>query len=290
MIRASSIRPLDAVLDAYSEASPYLVRYLAAWAPLAAAYMIVFIATRNESLGWAVLQALANIALPLILGVPVFGLVAALVLRAHLLVQAAAHIILSIAYTALWYALLMHLFAFIGWLRSGEWRDVSFTGAALTWQLFQGLTVYALIVAATYVIVMMVRGGPVAAGLPGRHAGPAPDETRPRPAAPSRLFVKQDGELRPLDPEDIISISGADDYSAIHTRSGSRLVRATLASLEARLDPSCFMRVHRSYIINVRQLANLQTRPDGAMSACMMNGETIPVSRHRAHRLRAMMV
>lgn len=289
-MRASSVRPLDAVLAAYSEASPYLVRYLAGWAPLAAAYMIVFIATRNESLGWAVLQAMANIALPLILGIPVFGLVAALVLRAHLLVQAAAHIILSIAYTALWYALLMYLLAFIGWLRTGDWREASFSGAALTWQLFQGLTVYALIVAATYVIVMMVRRGPLAAGTAKPDAELARNEGRARPAAPSRLFVKQDGELRPLDPEDIISISGADDYCEIHTRAGARLVRATLASLEARLDPSCFMRVHRSYIANVRQIDNLQTRPDGAMTACMTNGETVPVSRHRAHRLRAMMV
>lgn len=289
-MRAGSVRPLDAVLDAYGDASPYLVRYLAAWAPLAAAYMIVFIATRNEPLGWAVLQALANIALPLILGIPVFGLVAALVLRAHLMVQAAAHIVLSIAYTALWYAMLMHLLAFMGWLRTGDWRDVSFTGAALTWQLFQGLTVYALIIAATYVIVMMVRGGDLAASPARPDARPAPAETRSHPAASSRLFVKQDGELQPLDPEDIISISGADDYCEIHTRSGSRLVRATLASLEARLDPSCFIRVHRSYIINVRKLANLQSRPDGAMTACMVNGETVPVSRRRAHRLRAMMV
>jgi len=289
-MRAGSARPLDAVLGALAGASPYLVRYLAAWTPLAAAYMIVFIATRNDPIGWAIVQALANVALPLILGIPVFGLVAALVLRAHLLVQAAAHIVLSIAYTALWYAMLMQLLAFMGWLRTGDWRDVFFSGGALSWQLFQGLTVYALIVAATYVIDMMVRGGGLAAGPAGPDALRAPAETRSHPAASSRLFVKQEGELQPLDPEDIISISGADDYCEIHTRSGSRLVRATLASLEARLDPSCFIRVHRSYIINVRKLANLQSRPDGAMMACMVNGETVPVSRRRAHSLRAMMV
>ena len=58
------------------------------------------------------------------------------------------------------------------------------------------------------------------------------------------------GELV-LDAEEIDWIEADDYYAAVHTRGRRHLIRESLSSLEARLDPARFVRVHRSAIINL---------------------------------------
>lgn len=290
MTRSSLDKHVEALQDAYGEALPYLVRYLAAWVPLAAAYMAVFLVTRDEPFGWSLLQAATNIALPLVLGIPVFGVVAAFVLRAHLVVQFAAHTALSVAYTTIWYALLTRLLSLLGWMRTGVWADVSFAGPALTWQLFQGLLLYGLIVAATYVIVMMVRGSYLAAGLATPSGAEAVAEPISRSAGNRRLFIKCDGELRPLDLCDIISISGADDYCEIRSTRRTDLIRSTLNDLEARLDPDCFIRVHRSHIINLECLSSVENRSGGGLTLIMQDGSRVFASRAGAASIKPLIL
>jgi len=150
-----------------------------------------------------------------------------------------------------------------------------FPGAAATWQLFQGLTLYA-------VIVLAVRLEVLAGAREGIEANMAPAESaEQRP----RLFIKQEDEIRPLDLDRIIFIRGADDYSEITTASGTHLVRMTLASLSDRLGEQ-FIRVHRSCLVNVDRIAKAESAGGGRMLLHMQTGEMIQSSRAGARLLR----
>ncbi len=274
--------------DLLNEARPYLARYLAAWAPLVAAYVTVFLFTSSIPFGWALFTALANILAPLILGVPVFAIVARYLFRASPLVQLAAHMALSLVFTFVWYALLMQELSLIGWWRFGEYTPTAFAGPALTWQLFQGLVVYFLIVAGAYVIVMMVRGSYLIAGLvpPPRDAEPLPD---PEPGA-SRIFVKSADGYLPLDFDDIVSISGADDYCEVRTPVATHLIRMTLSAFEERLDPERFVRVHRSHIVALSRIQRVEPRSGGGLTLHMVGGLTVQASRAGAAALQPFLV
>ena len=105
--------------------------------------------------------------------------------------------------------------------------------------------------------------------------------------ARARLLVRQrrlviptsDGDLI-LDLPEIVWIEAEDYYAAIHGRTRKFLVRESLASLESRLDPTRFVRIHRSAIVNldfVRQI--------GESALLLRNGTELPVSRRRREQV-----
>jgi two-component system LytT family response regulator len=64
----------------------------------------------------------------------------------------------------------------------------------------------------------------------------------------------------------------------------------SLGELEARLDPTSFVRVHRSAIINLGRLERTEPAGGGRLLAHMSNGETIQVSRAGAQALRRFLI
>ncbi len=77
-------------------------------------------------------------------------------------------------------------------------------------------------------------------------------------------------------------IEADDYYAAIHARGKRYLLRESLASLEGRLAPSGFLRVHRSALVRVERIAELQRSgpaSDGVLR--LFNGQLVPVSRRR---------
>jgi two-component system LytT family response regulator len=74
----------------------------------------------------------------------------------------------------------------------------------------------------------------------------------------------------------------ADDYcSILHVRGARHVIRETLSSLAARLDPTIFARVHRSAIINVARVRELRRHRLGGLTAILTDGTTVAVSRSR---------
>jgi len=74
---------------------------------------------------------------------------------------------------------------------------------------------------------------------------------------------------------------GADDYYArLHVGTKSYLLRESLSSLDARLDPSCFTRVHRAAIVQLDRVRELRSTAHGE-EAILRDGSRIPVSRRR---------
>jgi two-component system LytT family response regulator len=79
------------------------------------------------------------------------------------------------------------------------------------------------------------------------------------------------------------------DYVAIHAEGRDHLKTQTISELEAQLDARNFVRVHRSFIINLSQLRGIERAGVDGHAARMQDGKRIPISRSGYERLRAVM-
>ena len=78
---------------------------------------------------------------------------------------------------------------------------------------------------------------------------------------------------------DIEWLQAQSNYVSLHVRGHDYLLRATLAALEARLDPARFARVHRSYLVNLDSIADIEPLDSGDARLNMRDGSRIPCSR-----------
>jgi two-component system, LytTR family, response regulator len=78
-----------------------------------------------------------------------------------------------------------------------------------------------------------------------------------------------------------------DDYVALASEGKKHLKQQTIASLEAALDPSRFLRIHRSFIVNLERVARIEPYGKDSHVAVLANGTQLPVSRTGYARLRA---
>jgi two-component system LytT family response regulator len=97
-----------------------------------------------------------------------------------------------------------------------------------------------------------------------------------------RVAVGHGDETRWIDLADVVLIQAEDYYVLLHVRhQGRHLLRASMQSLEERLDPRCFVRVHRGAIVNLADVVRLQSDPAALVLA---DGTLVPISRaRRAH-------
>lgn len=104
------------------------------------------------------------------------------------------------------------------------------------------------------------------------------------PGSLDRFLVKADGRILFFEAEEIDWIEAASNYVEIHTGSQSYLVRHTMNELERRLKPTHFLRIHRSYIVNVGKIRGVQPCNTGEYMVRLQNGKELPSSRgYRQH-------
>lgn len=282
-------------------ARPFMVRYAAAWVPLALAYLLVFALVREDSLGATAWNAFVNIAIPFVLGLPVMALNILVLARFAPLLQLAAHTIASLAFSAAWLQLLIWTGALRRLLRGETWAPIPFPEGAAVWQLMQGATVYFMIVAGSYVIALLVNQSFLKSGLGPRHfargAGEIDDgasgeeaTARSETSAMGRIFLRIDDEFAALDVEDIVCIHGASDYCEIAMRDRTHMVRATLASMAERVGEDQFLRVHRSHLVNIKAISNVEPRANGGFTLILINGARVPCSRAGAKAIQPLLL
>lgn len=120
--------------------------------------------------------------------------------------------------------------------------------------------------------------------------GGLPNETdrSGRPSIPLAVPTET-GELL-LDTDEVHWIEAADYFARIHARGQSYRVRESLTSLESRLDPAHFVRVHRSAIVRLDQVREWKTRGnEGETLLVLRDGTELPVSRRRASQVKALL-
>lgn len=102
-----------------------------------------------------------------------------------------------------------------------------------------------------------------------------------------RLVVKSGGRVFFLSTDEIDWIEAEGNYVSIHTSSKSHLLRETLTSLESQLDPHEFIRVHRSAIVNINRIKELQPWSHGEFHILLHDGTQLTLSRNYREKLQA---
>jgi two-component system, LytTR family, response regulator len=111
-----------------------------------------------------------------------------------------------------------------------------------------------------------------------------------RPGAWLARVVIRDGARVDVVPVDRIDfVEAQDDYVAVHTGERTLLKDQTMGRLEAQLDPRRFVRIHRSYILNLDRLARLEPAGRGGRAAVLRDGRRVPVSRSGYARLQELL-
>jgi two-component system LytT family response regulator len=94
-----------------------------------------------------------------------------------------------------------------------------------------------------------------------------------------RLTLREGDKSIIVKAAEIVWIQAEDYYVLIHSKQGRHMIRASLASLEQRLDPVRFLRVHRTAIVNLDEIRTIQDR--GPLVLTLSNGAEVSVSRSR---------
>ena len=243
---------------------------VAAAAGLFAAYAIVFVSVGAQPVDAAGSAAINVVAL---------AIVTAILAYAHRLSRrwpvtgwraAAIQVFAAVAFALLWYLLVL-----VGFSLSTDWMHNglaarAFGENAIVWQVFQGVTLYGLI----------------ALWLDRRTALSGQDATAhsSKPGA-EPLLLKDGEEILAVDPDEIVHVAGAGDYSEIVTLHRTFLSGLTLRTLMDTL-PDGFVRVHRSHI--VRRAAILRAEPagNGRLTLHLRNGDAVTTSREGARAIR----
>jgi two-component system LytT family response regulator len=109
-----------------------------------------------------------------------------------------------------------------------------------------------------------------------------------RPGAPSyigRFAVRSDGRVRFVAAADVDWIEADGNYMVLHVGENRHRLRASLAGLTEGLDPKRFVRIHRSVIVNVERIREVQPWFGGDYIAILRTGAKLRVSRLRAPQL-----
>jgi DNA-binding LytR/AlgR family response regulator len=94
--------------------------------------------------------------------------------------------------------------------------------------------------------------------------------------ATDHIFIKADGKLVRLEHGDILYIESMGDYVKFVTATKTYVTHNTIKNLEEKVSKQDFMKVHRSYIVNMNKIANIRE------NGLFINGKEIPIS--KAHK------
>lgn len=100
-----------------------------------------------------------------------------------------------------------------------------------------------------------------------------------RPSRPERLVVKSGGRLFFLRIDEIDWVEAAGNYVKLHVGTDAHLMRETMTSIEQRLNPEMFFRIHRSHIVNLERIKELQPWFNGEYVVMLQNGTRLTLSR-----------
>lgn len=112
------------------------------------------------------------------------------------------------------------------------------------------------------------------------------DGMQPRRQSSRRLMLKAEGRIYFLKAAEIEWIEAAHNYAVLHAGGKSHLLRETMDSLESRLDPDLFIRIHRSTMVNIEHVREIQPWMRGEHAVILEDGTRLTLSRRYYERLR----
>jgi len=115
------------------------------------------------------------------------------------------------------------------------------------------------------------------------------DAARPQGGFLERIAVREDGQVEVVPVDRLDFVEARDDYVRL-VAGGKKLVKQmTLQELESQLDPRRFVRIHRSFLLNIERLARVELYAKDSRIALLRDGTKLPVSRSGYDRLRTLL-
>ncbi len=241
---------------------------------LFASYWLIFYFTTDDGLLGGSRNAALN-ALPAL----------ALALLVHLVLDKAVwtrgmgftqllHVPLSLGFAVLWYLAI----GVIGALQNGSLTQAlavrPFVPVAFAWQMFQGVTFYAVAALASLCIHLHGRLAVLESGTQGVLRQP-----------PFMLLKTEEGTER-ISHDKIVKISGAGDHTEVSLRTRVVASATSLAQFEDLLPDAQFIRAHRSHIVSLAAIERSEAAGNGRTTLHLVNGSTVTTSRAGTRALR----
>ncbi len=110
-----------------------------------------------------------------------------------------------------------------------------------------------------------------------------------RPKYPERLVIKSSGRVVFLKSEEIDWVDAAGNYVRLHAGKENHMLRETMGRLEERLDPEQFIRIHRSTIVNVERIKELQQQFHGDYLVVLHSGQRLTLSRSYRDKIQGLL-
>jgi two-component system LytT family response regulator len=111
------------------------------------------------------------------------------------------------------------------------------------------------------------------------------EEIKTRPVHLERLVIKMNGHVFFMKAEEIDWLEAEGNYVRLHAGKESHLLRDTISALESQLDPKKFIRVHRSAIVNIDRITELQPWFHGEYRIILREGVQLTLSRTYREKL-----
>ena len=113
---------------------------------------------------------------------------------------------------------------------------------------------------------------------PSASVPPALMETVSQPEEKNRVVVKKGNNIVILPVHTIHYVEAFDDYVKIHTKDGFYLKKKTMSYFEKTLDQKEFVRIHRSYLLNLQELTRIEPMEKDNHVALLKSGVRVPLS------------
>jgi two-component system, LytTR family, response regulator len=104
-----------------------------------------------------------------------------------------------------------------------------------------------------------------------------------------RIVVKDGAKVHIIPIEKLDYVEAQDDYVALRSEKKNYLKQQTISSVETQLDPKKFVRIHRSYIVNLERIARIEPYTKDSRVAVLLDGTQLPVSRSGHARLKELL-
>src|SRR6185436_12311584 len=102
-----------------------------------------------------------------------------------------------------------------------------------------------------------------------------------------RVALRAAGRISFVNIEDILYVQAAENYVQLHLKSARHLLHVPIATFENSLDPRLFLRIHRSLIVNVKHVQELETGPHGEYIVVLHGGTKLQSSRSYHEKIKS---
>jgi two-component system LytT family response regulator len=110
-------------------------------------------------------------------------------------------------------------------------------------------------------------------------------DARPRQGSVERVLIRDGSQVHVLPVDRIDYVEAQDDYVCFKADGREYLKDQTMGAVEASLDPQRFVRIHRSYLLNIDRIARVELYAKDSRVAILRDGRRLPVSRAGYARL-----